>query len=79
MKFKDREKRKKEKGISNILVLLKQLPKLGRLSNWLLQIMKSLGADFVNFNLATAPVEYGEVNGNPLQYSCLENPMGRGA
>ena len=21
----------------------------------------------------------GEVNGNPLQYSCLENPMGRGA
>ena len=21
----------------------------------------------------------GERNGNPLQYSCLENPMGRGA
>ena len=21
----------------------------------------------------------GEANGNPLQYSCLENPMGRGA
>ena len=21
----------------------------------------------------------GETNGNPLQYSCLENPMGRGA
>ena len=21
----------------------------------------------------------GEVNGNPLQYSCLENPMNRGA
>ena len=21
----------------------------------------------------------GEKNGNPLQYSCLENPMGRGA
>ena len=21
----------------------------------------------------------GEWNGNPLQYSCLENPMGRGA
>ena len=21
----------------------------------------------------------GEVNGNPLQYSCLENPMDRGA
>ena len=23
--------------------------------------------------------EIGEGNGNPLQYSCLENPMGRGA
>ena len=22
---------------------------------------------------------YGEGNGNPLQYSCLENPMDRGA
>ena len=22
---------------------------------------------------------YGEGNGTPLQYSCLENPMGRGA
>ena len=22
---------------------------------------------------------YGEENGNPLQYSCLENPMDRGA
>ena len=22
---------------------------------------------------------HGEGNGNPLQYSCLENPMGRGA
>ena len=22
---------------------------------------------------------FGEGNGNPLQYSCLENPMGRGA
>ena len=23
--------------------------------------------------------KFGEGNGNPLQYSCLENPMGRGA
>ena len=23
--------------------------------------------------------EFGEGNGNPLQYSCLENPMDRGA
>ena len=25
------------------------------------------------------PYEVGEGNGNPLQYSCLENPMDRGA
>ena len=25
------------------------------------------------------PYYYGEGNGNPLQYSCLENPMDRGA
>ena len=25
------------------------------------------------------PLESGEGNGNPLQYSCLENPMDRGA
>ena len=25
------------------------------------------------------PPKTGEGNGNPLQYSCLENPMGRGA
>ena len=24
-------------------------------------------------------MNYGEGNGNPLQYSCLENPMDRGA
>ena len=24
-------------------------------------------------------MEHGEGNGNPLQYSCLENPMDRGA
>ena len=27
----------------------------------------------------TSYVKYGEGNGNPLQYSCLENPMDRGA
>ena len=25
------------------------------------------------------PVNLGEGNGNPLQHSCLENPMDRGA
>ena len=28
---------------------------------------------------ATAPHLYGEGNGKPFQYSCLENPMDRGA
>ena len=27
----------------------------------------------------TSPVQFGEGNGTPLQYSCLENPMGGGA
>ena len=30
-------------------------------------------------NAEEAEVEAGEGNGNPLQYSCLENPMDRGA
>ena len=29
--------------------------------------------------LLNIPLVYGEGNGTPLQYSCLENPMGRGA
>ena len=33
-----------------------------------LELEKTLGSDFL-----------GEGNGNPLQYSCLENPMGGGA
>ena len=30
-------------------------------------------------NLDQAILESGEEHGNPLQYSCLENPMDRGA
>ena len=30
-------------------------------------------------NLLTAGHKYGEGNGTPLQYNCLENPMDRGA
>ena len=29
--------------------------------------------------LRSLSIKFGEGNGNPLQYSCLENPMGRGA
>ena len=31
------------------------------------------------FNLNIHNKHYGEGNGTPLQYSCLENPMDRGA
>ena len=31
------------------------------------------------YSRSCGPVCYGEGNGNTLQYSCLENPMGRGA
>ena len=33
----------------------------------------------MNTFIAFYVIAYGEGNGNPLQYSCLENPMGRGA
>ena len=41
--------------------------------------LNSFFTGFDHFNLM-APVELGgEGNGNPLQYSCLENPMDGGA
>ena len=33
----------------------------------------------VENSLAVAVGQVGEGNGNPLQYSCLENPMDKGA
>ena len=33
----------------------------------------------VSFNLMSTGTVYGEGNGTPLQYSCLENPMDGGA
>ena len=30
-------------------------------------------------NIAPCVIQYGEGNGTPLQYSCLENPMEGGA
>ena len=41
-----------------------------------LQSMESPG---VGHDLATSLSRIGEGNGNPLQYSCLENPRDRGA
>ena len=42
--------------------------------------LQSLGwEDPLEDELATTPVFFREGNGNPLQYSCLENPMDRGA
>ena len=42
------------------------------------QLVKNLGSGVLGSipELGRSPVEG---NGNPLQYSCLENPMGRGA
>ena len=36
-------------------------------------------ADLESANLWMATFSFGEGNGNPLQYSCLQNPMERGA
>ena len=45
--------------------------------------LQSVGSLRVGHNLATSlslSLSFiGEGNGNPLQYSCLENPMNRGA
>ena len=42
--------------------------------------MKSLlNVSLSLFYVALSSFLFGEGNGNPLQYSCLENPMGRGA
>ena len=32
-----------------------------------------------HYTLVSKPYMFGEGNGSPLQYSCLGNPMGRGA
>ena len=45
-------------------------------------IMRNTGLDEAQAGinlLKEISISYGEGNGNPLQYSCLENPIGRGA
>ena len=59
---------------------------LGHLSAWVFAILLT---DFIfntycktqklEWGITTPLILYGEGNGNPLQYSCLENPMDRGA
>ena len=41
---------------------------------------RTISVECPNPNLQKAPIinKCGEGNGNPLQYSCLENPMDRG-
>ena len=37
----------------------------------------SLSLDYKSLDLSRSMCYFGEGNGNPLQYSCLENPMDR--
>ena len=54
--------------------MVKHLPTM-----WEIRV-RSLGReDPLEKEMATAPVFFGEGNGEPLQYSCLENPMDGGA
>ena len=47
---------------------------------WNVSVVKNLPANAGNMGLIPALGRYpGEGNGNPLQYSCLKNPMDRGA
>ena len=41
-------------------------------------MFQNIMSQFFDF-LGVSRISDGEGNGNPLQYSCLENPMGRGA
>ena len=41
--------------------------------------MRTLRIYYLKFFIYPVAVLTGEANGNPLQYSCLENPMDRGA
>ena len=36
-------------------------------------------AEYLHFKMVAAVVQFGEGNGTPLQYSCLENPRDGGA
>ena len=38
-----------------------------------------VGRDWSDLAAVAAGIEFGEGNGTPLQYSCLENPMDGGA
>ena len=56
----------------------------GTKSNWTDTILKCAQRSYVGillfvFFFFNIIVNYGEGNGTPLQYSCLENPMGGGA
>ena len=41
--------------------------------------LQSMGSQRVRHDRVTSLSRIGEGNGNPLQYSCLENPRDRGA
>ena len=45
----------------------------------LLKIQRAIGPSADCFKYKELTVQTGEGNGNPLQYSCLEYPMDRGA
>ena len=57
----------------------KDLPK--RILRMLVKSQEHSCAEYKKGNIITVPYEaqFGEGNGTPLQYSCLANPMDRGA
>ena len=46
---------------------------------WETQVWSLSWEDHLEKGMQPTPVFFGEGNGTPLQYSCLENPMDRGA
>ena len=60
-------------------VLAWRIPEMGELGQLPPMGSQRVGHDRSYLAAAAAVLYAGEGNGTPLQYSCLENPMDRGA
>ena len=64
---------------SFLILLIYVYSFLGLFSRGLVKEPSFCNVDFLYFLLICTLIYVGEGNGNPLQYSCLENPMDEGA
>ena len=72
MKVKDSEKAGLKLNVQKTRIMAS-----GPITSW--QIGGETMETVTDFTYLGSKITAGEGNGNPLQYSCLENPMTRGA